>query len=82
MHPVLNLVGHVVVDDELHIVHIQPSGSDISSDHNMFLSALEILKDKVSLPLRLSSVDSKGREATEWGSGKGRAGEEKISALV
>ena len=58
MNVVLAVVGIVVVNDELHIIHVQTSGGNISGDEDGALATLELPQHPVSLLLLLVPVDA------------------------
>ena len=60
---VLAVVGVVVVDDELNIVHVEATGGNISGNEDGGGSGLELFKDPVPLLLLLVAVDAHGRPA-------------------
>lgn len=61
MNVVLRVVGVVVVDDKLDIVHVQASGSDVRGHQNGGGSVLELSQHPISLFLLLVSVNAHGR---------------------
>ena len=58
MDVVLTVVGVVVVDDKLDIIHVQTTGGDIGSDEDAGGSVLELTEDPVPLLLLLVAVDT------------------------
>merc|ERR1719474_2501538 len=52
----LTVVGKVVVDDKRHLLHVDTTSPDVSSDQHSALAAPELLHDGVSLLLRHVSV--------------------------
>ena len=58
MDVVLAVVGVVVVNDKLNVIHVQTTGGDISGHEDAGGAALELTKDPVSLLLLLVAVDA------------------------
>ena len=60
---VLAVVGVVVIDDELDIIHVKTTGGDIGGYEDASGSVLELTKDPVSLLLLLVTMDAHGGPA-------------------
>ena len=60
---VLAVVGVVVVDDELDVVHVEATGGNIGSNEDGCGTSLELAEDPVPLLLLLVAVDAHGRPA-------------------
>ena len=58
MDVVLTVVGVVVVDDKLDIIHVQTTGGNIGGDENAGGTVLELTEDPVPLLLLLVAVDA------------------------
>ena len=58
MDVVLTVVGVVVVDDKLHVIHVQTTGGDIGGHEDAGGAILELPEDPVSLLLLLVPVDA------------------------
>jgi hypothetical protein len=63
MNVVLAIVGVVVVDDKLHVVHVQTSGRHVRGNQDGRASRLEFPENPVPLLLLLVAVDAHGRPA-------------------
>ena len=57
---VLALVGVVVVNDKLNVIHVQTTAGDISGHEDAGRAVLELTKYPVSLLLLLVTVDAHG----------------------
>ena len=57
---VLRVVGVVVVDDELDVVDVETSGSDVRGDEDGRGAVLELLQHPLALLLLLVAVDAHG----------------------
>ena len=58
MDVVLTVVGIVIVDDKLDIIHVQTTGGNIGGDEDAGGAVLEFTEDPVPLLLLLVAVDT------------------------
>ena len=63
MNVVLTVVGVVIIDDELHIIHIQSSGGHIGGNQDGGFATLKLSQHPVSLLLLLVTVNTHSRPA-------------------
>ena len=61
MDVIFNIVGHIEVDDNADVLHIQPSGSHISRYKHREATLLEFSQGGVSLLLGLITVNATRR---------------------
>jgi hypothetical protein len=58
---IFNIVGHVEVDDNADVLHVQPSGSHVSRYKHWEAALLEFSQGRVSLLLGLITVNATSR---------------------
>ena len=58
VHIILDILGNIVIDDSLHIIHINTSGCHIRSDQDTGSAVTETLHDRVTLRLGQVSMQS------------------------
>ena len=61
MDVILNIVGHIEVDDNADVLHVQPSGSHVSRYKHREASLLKFSQGRVSLLLGLVTVNATRR---------------------
>mmetsp|Transcript_45128 Transcript_45128/g.118390 ORF Transcript_45128/g.118390 Transcript_45128/m.118390 type:complete len:308 (+) Transcript_45128:198-1121(+) len=65
MHVVLNLLGHVEVDDVLNLGKVEALGGNVGADEHVLLAFAEHVDCVLALCLVLTAVDRDGRDALE-----------------
>ena len=65
VHVVLNLLGHVKVDDVLNVRKVEALGRHVGADEHVFLTVLEHLDRVLALLLVLAAVDPHRLHALE-----------------
>jgi hypothetical protein len=58
---IFKMIGHLIIDDEIELLHIQTTCCNRGGDKDWAISRLEIVQDLISIELILSSVQGEAR---------------------